>query len=132
MNESESRIQQQIIMAVQRQTPGIIFSVPNETKDRKELMKKKQTGLLGGVADLIYTGPNKTMIFFEVKTPTGTQQDNQIRFQKNMENFGLDYYVVRSVQETLDWIQIHTPVTKENRGAYIEALTRTLDTHGKG
>ena len=61
-------------------------------------MRKKATGLLSGVSDLVILFPNKT-VFCEVKTPTGTQSDNQIEFQKHVESLGFEYILVRSLDE---------------------------------
>lgn len=74
-----------------------IFSVPNDTTDIRELMRKKSTGLKAGVSDLIVLLPNK-VIFCEVKTETGVQSDAQKDFQKQVEDLGFEYILVRSLE----------------------------------
>ena len=75
-----------------------IFSVPNDSSSKEETMRKKATGLLSGVSDLIVLFPNRA-IFCEVKTPTGTQSETQKDFQKHVESLGFEYILVRSLDE---------------------------------
>ena len=51
-----------------------------------------------GVSDLIATKDGKTL-FIEVKTETGKQSDDQIKFQKDIEDHGGTYLLVRSIDE---------------------------------
>ena len=73
-----------------------IFSVPNDTQNKEETMRKLATGLKGGASDLIVLFPNRA-IFCEVKTPTGVQSETQKDFQKQVENLGFEYILVRSL-----------------------------------
>ena len=73
-----------------------IFSVPNDTTDVRELMRKKSTGLKAGVSDLIVLLPNRCL-FFEVKTTTGIQSEKQKEFQQQVEDLGFEYFLVRSL-----------------------------------
>ena len=75
-----------------------IFAVPNDTQNVRELLRKKATGLVSGVSDLIVLMPNKC-IFVEVKTEKGKQSDKQKEFQATVENLGFDYFVVRNLDE---------------------------------
>lgn len=101
--EGEERIQYQIVeyftntYCLKFHNPRYcIFSVPNDTSDVRELMRKKSTGLKAGVSDLIVLMPNKCM-FVEVKTETGNQSDNQKQFQADVEELGFEYILVRSL-----------------------------------
>ena len=78
----------------------VIFSVPNELAGSNAMatMQAKSGGLLAGVSDLIILIPNK-IIFVEVKTETGTQKDPQIKFEKNVNNLGFDYWLIRSFND---------------------------------
>ena len=103
--ESEERIQYQIVEYFTNtyclkfhNTRNFIFSVPNDTSDVRELMRKKSTGLKAGVSDLIVLMPNKCM-FVEVKTETGNQSDKQKEFQSIVENLGFEYHLVRSLDD---------------------------------
>ena len=99
--KAENKIQQEIVQwfRANHYKKGVIFSVPNERAGGYLAMKDLLlTGLLSGVSDLIVVLPNK-VLFVEVKTATGTQKPNQIKFEKNVENLGLDYYLVRSLED---------------------------------
>jgi hypothetical protein len=100
MNHSESKLQASIIQEFQRR--GIYaFSVPNEgALSGRRQMFLKSLGLRNGVSDLIIVLPSR-IIFMEVKTPTGTQSENQKAFQQQVESLGHTYVLVRSVDDAL-------------------------------
>lgn len=105
MDKSESRIQYEIVswynnaFCLKHHNPQhAIFSVPNESKDRKETMVKKSMGLKAGVSDLIILRPGET-IFVEVKTATGQQSPKQKEFQSIVEKLGHRYLLVRSLND---------------------------------
>ena len=77
----------------------IIFSVPNGgTRDKREAMLLKATGVVAGVSDLIIIKPNE-VIFVEVKTEIGKQSDKQKEFQQIVETLGFKYLLVRSLED---------------------------------
>jgi hypothetical protein len=79
---------------------GIIFSVPNGgSRNKVEAMTLKATGLLAGVSDTILILPNGKLIFCEVKTETGSQSPEQIEFQKRVEAFRFEYWLVRGLDD---------------------------------
>lgn len=103
--KTEARIQQEIVMwyknnfCLNHNNPQhIIFSVPNESKSKRETLQKKAIGMMSGVSDLIIIRP-KEVLFVEVKTPTGTQSKSQKIFQKIVKTLGFNYYLVRSLEE---------------------------------
>ena len=108
---SEDKIQQEIFMwfnnthCLKHHKPRYtIFSVPNGgTRNIKEAVKLKSTGLKAGVSDLIVVMDK--IIFVEVKTKTGTQSQKQKDFQKIVTDLGYKYIVVRSLNEFKDYIQ---------------------------
>ena len=111
---SEERIQYEIVEWFRNSYCRIgceprccIFSVPNDTTDVRELMRKKSTGLKAGVSDLIILFPNRA-VFCEVKTETGTQSETQKDFQKLVESLGFEYILVRSLE------QFKTKIHNEN------------------
>lgn len=109
MEKSENAIQQEIVMylnnnyCLEKHNPRcIIFSVPNGGKrDAREAKSLKNTGLLKGVSDLVFQTDKET-IYIEVKTDTGVQSSEQKDFQKRIENLGLKYLLVRSVQDVIN------------------------------
>ena len=103
--KTENKLQQEIIMyyrnnyCLKHHEPRhAIFSVPNDSKDAKEQMRKIATGLMSGVSDLIILRPNET-IFCEVKTDFGKQSEKQKDFQSLVENLGFKYILVRSLDD---------------------------------
>ena len=102
---TENKIQQEIVMyyrnayCLKHHTPrNIIFSVPNDSKNAVEQMRKVATGLYAGVSDLIMIHFGK-VYFIEVKTDTGRQSPKQIEFQQIVQNQGFKYHVVRNLED---------------------------------
>jgi hypothetical protein len=103
--KTENKTQQEILMfyrnnfCLKHHNPRhIIFSVPNDSKDAKEQMRKIATGLMAGVSDLIILRQNEA-IFVEVKTDIGRQSDKQKSFQEQVESLGFRYILVRSLED---------------------------------
>jgi hypothetical protein len=101
--KTEDKIQQEIVMwyrnnyCLKHHDPqNIIFSVPNDSKDVKEQMRKKATGLYAGVSDLICIHFGK-VLFIEVKAEKGVQSQKQKDFQQLVENQGFKYYLVNNL-----------------------------------
>ena len=76
-DKTEAKIQSEIVawfnnnFCLKFKNPRFcIFSVPNDTKDKEETMRKIATGLKRGASDLIVLFPNR-VVFCEVKTPSG-------------------------------------------------------------
>jgi hypothetical protein len=102
--QTENKIQQQMFVWFQNNyslkdnVKGIFASIPNDSKDAKEQMRKKATGMKVGHSDFnIYM--NGKCYFFEVKTPIGVQSDSQKRFESEVKSLGFEYYIVRSLDE---------------------------------
>ena len=105
MDKSEVRIQYEIVSWYNNafclkfhEPQHFIFSVPNESRDRKETMIKKSMGLKAGVSDLIIIQPDR-VLFVEVKTDTGRQSLKQKEFQNIVERLGFRYLLVRSLND---------------------------------
>jgi hypothetical protein len=101
---TENKIQQQMFVWFQNNyslkdnVKGIFASIPNDSKDAKEQMRKKATGMKVGHSDFnIYM--NGKCYFFEVKTPTGVQSESQKRFESEVKSLGFEYNIVRSLDE---------------------------------
>ena len=78
---------------------NIIFSVPNGgTRNIREAMLLKATGVVAGVSDLIIVRQNE-IIFVEVKTEIGKQSKEQKKFQETVEKLGFKYLLVRSLED---------------------------------
>lgn len=102
---TENKIQQQMFLwfvnnySLKDNIKGIFASVPNDSKDAKEQMRKKATGMKVGHADFNVYLPNGKVLMFEVKTPIGKQSDHQKRFELEVKGLGFEYYIVRSLEE---------------------------------
>jgi len=98
---AEDSIQQEIFMwynntyCLLHHTPRrMIFSVPNEGKP--ELVR---TGLYPGASDLlVFHHVGRPPLFIEVKTPSGIQSPNQKDFEAHVTSLGMEYYLVRSLE----------------------------------
>jgi len=108
--KTESKIQQEIVLffnnnyCLKNHKPRCaIFSVPNEGKSRREILRKKAIGLMSGVSDLIVIMEGQ-VIFVEVKTPVGRQSERQEAFEEIVSNLGFKYYVIRSLDQFKKYI----------------------------
>ncbi|MEN8123447.1 MAG: VRR-NUC domain-containing protein [Bacteroidota bacterium] len=97
---SEDRLQQECVMWFNNKYPelrGTLFSVPNGgTRNAREAMKMKQTGLYPGVSDLLFMHKGVTTCF-ELKTSVGKQSDNQKKWQKVIEEQHFKYFLIREL-----------------------------------
>ena len=97
---TESKIQQDCFIhysnTFARHNIGIMFSVPNESIGSQQ--RKVNTGLLRGVSDTIIIHKGVCM-FVEFKTLTGVISPYQKQFKEKVENQGLKYYLIRSLEE---------------------------------
>lgn len=74
----------------------MILSIPNGgTRNAREAVTMKSTGLLPGASDLIVLHYHH-LIWCEVKTETGRQSTEQRLFQQRVEALGYIYWLVRS------------------------------------
>ncbi len=103
--KTEAKVQQEMVVwfrnNYQRKgvDKGIIFSIPNERAGGYMAMKDLLlTGLLSGVSDLIVVLKGK-VLFVEVKNEKGKQSPKQILLQKQVENLGFKYYLVRNLED---------------------------------
>jgi hypothetical protein len=96
---TEAQIQQQIVIWFKNNCKGLIFAVPNGgSRNPIEAKNLKLTGSLAGVSDLIVIQQNR-ILFVEVKIEKGIQSETQIKFQKNVEILGFEYFLVRSLEQ---------------------------------
>lgn len=99
--QSEAAIQQSCVIWFWNNFPklrGLLFMVNNNSHSKYEGALMKALGLIPGVSDLlfIYKG---TVYCIEMKTPAGYQSEDQIKWQSNVNAQGINYYIVRSLDE---------------------------------
>jgi len=104
MEKSESKIQQEIFTwfhnnyCLPHHTPQhCIYHIPNQNQQRLTSI-----GVKAGVPDLqvvliLPTGPK--FFYVEVKDAKGTQSPKQIEFEQWCKQSGIEYYLVRSIDE---------------------------------
>lgn len=64
--------------------------------------RKSSSYAINGVSDIIALRDGR-VFFVEVKTPTGKQSPDQVKFQKAVTTMGCIYVVVHSVEEMQDY-----------------------------
>lgn len=112
MQLKENKIQSEIFIWYNNNytihNKGLIFAVPNGgTRNKREAMLLKATGVVAGVSDLICIMPNGKIVFVEVKTGTGVQSEKQKWFQKLVNVLGFEYKIVRSLDEFKELVKIN-------------------------
>ena len=63
-----------------------------------EAIRLKQMGTIAGFPDLLIITPQK-VVFIELKSAKGYQNDNQRKMQIHLQTLGYDYAVCRSLDE---------------------------------
>lgn len=99
---SESEIQAQVLNYL-------------DTQRHRIYAWRNQTGQLGrirfgcpGSADIIAVMAPGLFVGIEVKTPEGKQSPGQKAWAKRVENLGGLYWLVRSVEDVIDYLENHT------------------------
>ena len=114
INHEEADIQSEFFNRVKLFYPQIpdklLFSVPNGgSRNKIEAANLKRQGVKSGVADVILLVPKGgfASLCLEFKTKTGKQSPEQKEFQKQAENCGSKYVIVRSVKEAIEEMKIY-------------------------
>lgn len=78
----------------------LIFHVPNERKGGiGAIMHFRRMGVRKGVADYLAFVSDRRSIAIELKDDEGTQDEDQIKFQRKWEACGNVYIIVRTLEE---------------------------------
>lgn len=106
--DSEAKIQSEIVAFLQ--SVGVYcFSIPNEGAGKDAAIRTARLitmGLKPGAADLAILWPHESVTFLEVKKHGGKQSDNQKLFQAKVQKHGLKYFVVYSVEDVKNILDI--------------------------
>ena len=106
MAMKESALQDQIRLALGA-VPGLVL-FRNNIGVAEMRGYKVRFGVGGpGGADLIGLF-NGRFIAIEIKTPIGRQSPDQKTFQRLIESKGGEYVILRSVDEAVAWVSMHT------------------------
>lgn len=77
-----------------------VVAIPNGgTRHKIEAMKLTSTGVVAGFPDLIITMPNGHIFFVEMKDEKGKQSQAQIDCQNWMEERGIEYHLINSIEK---------------------------------
>lgn len=113
-NNEEADIQSEFFNQAKIFFPNIpeklLFAVPNGgSRNKLEAINLKRQGIKSGVADVLLLIPRGgfASLCLEFKTKTGKQSPEQKEFQKQAENCGSKYVIVRSVKEAIDEMKIY-------------------------
>jgi len=99
MAQSEAAFQQECVIWFHNTYPslrGLLFHVRNNSSNKREGAYWKALGVMPGVSDLIFLYGCKAHLI-ELKTPTGSQSDEQIAWEQKVYEQGVDYYVINSI-----------------------------------
>ena len=101
MRNAEAQIQASIVHWIRAAAPDcIVFAVPNDGLFTKsECAKRKWTGVLPGVPDLIVMAPGGRTFGLECKRPGGVVSYEQRQMFFRMAALGVPVAVVHNVQE---------------------------------
>lgn len=82
-----------------------LFHVNNNPRNKIDGARLKALGLVKGVSDLIFVCGDGSTAYIEMKTPNGTQSEDQIEFEKAITGVGARYFIVRSVDDGMELIE---------------------------
>lgn len=99
--EAHNRLLKEILIAIGARPDCRVWR--NETglayRDDKAIRYGKK-----GSSDILGLTSDGKMLCIEVKTGRATQQENQVKFEKVIKKFGGRYVVVKSVAETVKFL----------------------------
>ena len=99
---SEDKLQAELFKKVWNELPQtrrLFFSVPNgSTRDIREAVKLKATGLVAGQPDMILAWKGK-IYGFELKTTTGTLSPAQVKVHEAWKSSNNPVFVIRDIEE---------------------------------
>lgn len=105
---NEDQIQSKFFIKAYNTYPqirGLLFSVPNGgSRDQREAMKFKSTGLTPGIPDMILLWGGK-IYGFEFKSQTGRLSEAQVKIHTIWQGAGVQVFVFRSDSEALVQLQ---------------------------
>jgi VRR-NUC domain len=98
---AEARIQAAIVEWVRTVAPGVlIFAVPNGgLRSKAEAARRKWTGVVAGIPDLIVITPICRVFFLEVKTAAGRLSEDQRAIFDLLVAMGTPRAIVRSIDD---------------------------------
>lgn len=107
----EADIQRQIVkdLTPLLRPPFILHHSANESGKASRTAQAilKGMGVHAGFSDLLLLGPERRVLFLEVKTRTGHQTPSQAEFEADVVSFGWAYEIVRSSADAIEAVVAH-------------------------
>lgn len=104
MSKEEHYLQLQIVEYL-KYNKILVFAVPNGgSRNALEGANLKKEGVLAGVSDLIIILKNR-VVFVEIKTQKGKQQESQKLFENQIKKHNLEYYIWRNLEEAVEFVK---------------------------
>lgn len=111
MKNEEHNLQVACVRWFDMQYPShknMLFAVPNGGQRNVVVASKlKAEGVRAGVADLILMCGFGNIVFIEMKTEKGKQQESQIVFERMCNKNGYIYKIVRSFEDFKKLIEMY-------------------------
>ena len=102
---------QHLIVTTLRSWGMVVFSIPNERNAGvSDAVRMRATGLTKGAPDLVCWSRNGKCWWMELKTPTGKRSPEQECMEDVAHRIGVEYKVVRSVNDIKDIEYWSSPV----------------------
>jgi len=114
---TESQLQQQCYLWFRRQYPteeGRLWMQYNNPRSMQSGKYLKLQGMVSGVSDLAFIRLDGTMVFIEMKLPKGKQSPNQKWWQSVVERCNSEYYIVRTLEEFQEIINLNINKMSDN------------------
>lgn len=97
----EDQVHRAVLTWIRKVAPQCLAFHPANggSRHRLEAIKLKTLGVVAGVPDLIVFAPGGRAFCLEVKAEKGTLQPTQKAFARQMEDLGIGWALVRSVDD---------------------------------
>lgn len=76
----------------------LLFHVQQKARNAIEGVRFRAIGVVPGVSDLVYLRPGGKPVMMELKTDTGSQSAEQVKWQNAVEAAGYEYVIIRSLE----------------------------------
>ena len=78
-----------------------------EVRDPITAARLKRLGTMPGWPDLQFAGPDRQMVFVELKRRGGRLSDSQLTMRDHLEASGFAYLCTDSVDQAIEWLKAH-------------------------
>lgn len=79
-----------------------------EYRDSIAAGRLKRLGTMPGWPDLMFAGPDREMVFLELKRRGGRLSESQAAMKRHLEDCGFPYLCTDSVDQAIEWLKQHS------------------------